>query len=223
MDRLRKNIDWLSFLVVILVFVGWPELDLEVSGWFRSQGRWIGNDWAVATSVYGLFQYLPYFLVPLLLAGWLMSTLRFGIDRIRRPVFSFLLLTLLLGPGLLVHGIFKDGFERPRPRQVQEFGGKNDFIPAFVVADSTTGKGKSFVSGHAAMGFYLMALAWVSGRRRWLVAGILVGLGVSLVRVSQGGHFLSDTLIAGYLCYFLYRGLAWWLLGDSRIVRKGQA
>jgi lipid A 4'-phosphatase len=75
----------------------------------------------------------------------------------------------------------------------------------------------SFVSGHAAMGFWLMALAWVFRRRSWLWAGIVVGCVVSAGRIVQGGHFLSDTVMAGFVCYFVYRGLSWWLLGHSRI------
>ena len=67
------------------------------------------------------------------------------------------------------------------------------------------------------MGFWLMAFAWIFRRRSWFWAGIVVGSVVSAVRIVQGGHFLSDTIFAGFVCYFVYRGLSAWLLGHSRI------
>ena len=62
-----------------------------------------------------------------------------------------------------------------------------------------------------------MVFAWWTRRRVWLWLGIAVGAGVSLVRITQGGHFLSDTLFAGFICYFIYRLLSFWVLGHSRI------
>jgi lipid A 4'-phosphatase len=44
-----------------------------------------------------------------------------------------------------------------------------------------------------------------------------MGLVVSFGRLVQGGHFTSDLIFAGYLCYFSYRLLAYWILGYSRI------
>ena len=54
------------------------------------------------------------------------------------------------------------------------------------------GKNKSFISGHAAMGGYLMVLAWVFRSRFWMLMGIFTGLVASLGRIVQGGHFLSE-------------------------------
>lgn len=213
-------VEWLLFVLLLVVFLMWPELDLRVSQWFYDPEltEWIWRDHPLNTSIYAIFRYLPYWLVPVLLvmtaiAWWKGSSLRS-----QRFVWTFLLSTLLIGPGILVHNVFKEGFERPRPRQVQEFGGKSGFTPAWVISDQCVGKCKSFVSGHSAMGFYLMVLAWVFRRRFWLWAGVGVGVVVSLVRISQGGHFISDTLFAGLLCYFVYRLMAGWILGHSRII-----
>lgn len=200
-----------------LLFFAFPALDLTVSGWFYQNNAWIGDESPVAISLYGLFRYLPYWLVPVLLLCLLLTWIPGGLPASGRRTWLFLLLTLLLGPGLLVHGVFKDGFERPRPRQVVEFNGPYQMVPAFVVNQECHGKCKSFVSGHAAMGFYLMVLAWVARRRVWLWAGMGIGVLVSVVRISQGGHFLSDVLFAGLLCWGLYLPLAQWLLGHWQI------
>ncbi len=40
----------------------------------------------------------------------------------------FLVATLAIGPGILVNGVFKDHWSRPRPVQVTEFGGSERFV-----------------------------------------------------------------------------------------------
>ncbi|MCY0966388.1 phosphatase PAP2 family protein [Parathalassolituus penaei] len=205
------------FILLAVLFYLFPQMDLLVSSWFYVDHQWLGDSSAVATSIYGLFRYLPYWLIPVLLICLGLTWVPGGLPKNGRRTWMFLLLTLLLGPGLLVHGIFKDGFERPRPRQVVEFEGTYQMVPAFVINQECHRKCKSFVSGHAAMGFYLMVLAWVSRRRVWLWAGVGVGSLVSLVRITQGGHFLSDVLFAGVLCWLVYLLLARWLLGHWQI------
>jgi lipid A 4'-phosphatase len=110
------------------------------------------------------------------------------------------------GPMLLVNGVFKDHWGRARPSQVVEFGGTQQFTRAALPADQCP-KNCSFVSGHASVGFYFLALAFVWPRRRalWLAAGTALGLGVGLVRIVQGGHFLSDVLFAGIVVYLTAR------------------
>lgn len=207
------------FVVCLLIFTIWPELDLIVSRWFYDpqQAEWIWRDHPLNIALYAIFRYLPYWLVPVLIVMTVIAWKKNSRIRSQRFVWAFLLSTLLIGPGILVHNIFKEGFERPRPKQIQEFGGKSGFTPAWVISDQCERKCKSFVSGHSAMAFYLMVFAWVFHRRAWLWAGIGLGAVMSLVRIAQGGHFLSDTIFAGLVCYFVYRLLAAWLLGSSDI------
>jgi lipid A 4'-phosphatase len=57
----------------------------------------------------------------------------------------------------------------------------------------------SFVSGHAATGFALMAwgsFAARSRRRAWLLRGAVCGLVLGTLRVAQGRHFASDIVFA---------------------------
>jgi len=117
----------------------------------------------------------------------------------------FLVLLLVLGPGLVVNVMLKDTHGRPRPREVIEFGGKHNFFQIWQAGD--TGKNSSFPSGHAAAGFYLMA-PWFLLRRRnppvaigCLLFGIGYGSLVGAARIMQGGHFLSDVVWAGGLVY----------------------
>lgn len=130
--------------------------------------------------------------------------------RARRRPLTFLWLALLLGPGLLVNQLLKIEVERPRPYQVVELGGPQPFVPAFA-APPPGASGASFVSGHAAIAFFLGTLGWVYPRRRraWLLAGAGLGLLMGATRMSAGAHFLSDVLFAGFAVYFTAALAAW--------------
>lgn len=223
MAWLKTQFDIVLFVVLAAIFLIWPEIDLWISTLFYSpEHGFIYRDNAVVLSIYELFRHAPKFILPLLLIMTALSFIkgRFGLGVNQRKTWVFLTLALLIGPGILVHLVVKEHWDRPRPRSIQEFGGHKDFIPAFIpaamIADQP-GNNKSFVSGHAAMGFYLMVLAWVFRRRSWLYAGLVMGFVVSFGRIIQGGHFASDVIFAGFLCYFSYRLLSYWLLGYSRI------
>jgi lipid A 4'-phosphatase len=142
---------------------------------------------------------------------WMASFRWQKLVRWRDPGLFFGLL-LLLGPGLLVNGVFKPVWARPRPNNVVAFGGQSEFHPVW-----SWGRGQgeaSFPSGHASTGFYLMAPAFVYRRRRpglalgFLALGIVFGCAMGLARIVAGGHFPSDVLWAGGFVYFLGLALA---------------
>jgi len=144
------------------------------------------------------------------MAVWVISFFWKKLETWRDPGLFFSLL-LIVGPGILVNCVFKPYWSRPRPHATQSFGGPREYVPVwqrgFGEEDS------SFPSGHAAMGFYLMAPAFVCYRRRWLAAGFLLlgiasGVVMGLARVVAGGHFPSDVLWAGGIIYFTALALA---------------
>ncbi|RUM35598.1 MAG: hypothetical protein DSY57_06810 [Desulfobulbus sp.] len=131
----------------------------------------------------------------------------------------FLLLLLALGPGLLVNVILKDHLGRPRPQELTEFGGRQQFVQFWQTGPDV--KNSSFPSGHASIAFFLMAPWFIFRRRRQLLglsflwAGGGFGLLVGIARIMQGGHFLSDVLWAGGLVYLTGELLSWLLLTDD--------
>jgi membrane-associated PAP2 superfamily phosphatase len=124
----------------------------------------------------------------------------------RRPAL-FLVLVAALGPGLLVNVVFKDHYGRPRPREVQELGGQERFLPVWVKGSDP--QAKSFPCGHCSMGFYV-GVPWLVLRRRrraaaaaFLGAGLLFGFVLGASRMMAGGHFLSDVVWAGGMVWIV--------------------
>ena len=113
----------------------------------------------------------------------------------------YLGLTLLIGPGLIVETILKPHWGRARPRDIAEFGGNATYSPAWQMSDQCDGN-CSFVSGHAAVAFWLSAYAFILPAK-WrvpvLTVSFVLGFAMGVVRIAQGAHFLSDIATAGLL------------------------
>lgn len=113
----------------------------------------------------------------------------------------FLTISLLLGPGLLVNVVLKDNWGRPRPGNVVEFGGKQNYVNWWDRNGTCTGN-CSFASGEAA------AAAWMFGPAmlappHWRAAAIagaaVFTTAMSALRVAAGGHFLTDVLFGALI------------------------
>ena len=155
--------------------------------------------------------------------GVIAFALGFFVERLRRyrAAALFVVAFLALGPGLIVNTVFKDHWGRPRPADIVQFGGTEVFRPFW--SPGGQGQGRSFPSGHAAIGFFVLAPFFVfrktsPGRaRRALAAGLLYGALMGLARMIQGGHFLTDVIWSGILVYLT--GLSLYYL--FRLDREG--
>jgi membrane-associated phospholipid phosphatase len=117
----------------------------------------------------------------------------------------FLLSTLVLGPGLAVNVIAKDYWGRPRPIEVQQWGGKDSFV-AWWDPRGTCRSNCSFVSGDVAGAFWTLApaaLAPAPWRPLAYAAAIAFGSGVGLIRMLFGGHFFTDVVFAGLITFVI--------------------
>jgi len=63
----------------------------------------------------------------------------------------FVLICVILGPGLIINLVLKDHWGRPRPHQMVEFGGRYEYVQPFVPAPFNTPR-KSFPCGHCSVG-----------------------------------------------------------------------
>lgn len=196
------------FIVASVFFLTYPEVDIAVSSQFyrAGEGFYLNSNWFVQFIYHGV-EWLTGILA-LLFIGHIVATSvtkrpLFGISR---RVTVYLLVVMLLGPGFLVTTILKDNWGRARPAHIELFGGTKQFTPPLIPANEC-GINCSFVSGHAAMGFSLIALAFpvVDRRRKWMLfgGGVAFGSVVGAVRIVQGRHFLSDTIFAFFAVYLV--------------------
>jgi len=177
---------------------GWYLKDAHPWDWLYDYGTWPGFLITGTALVIGI----GGFMVP----EWRKWRLECGV----------ILLTLMIGSGLIVNTGLKQHWGRPRPRQIIQFGGSAEFLPLGVRGNP--GGGNSFPSGHASMAFYWMSLyfVWRNHKPRtalmFLAIGLIYGMVMGMARMVQGGHFASDVLWAGAIMYFTPLCLSLWLI-----------
>jgi lipid A 4'-phosphatase len=216
----------LGMLLCGSVFALWPGLDTQVSAWFYDASLpgfpakrldWVTHLYLLAPLVNQIL-FVGSLLV--LLAAWLKPAL--VNPRWRQRSTSWALM-MVLGIGVVVDWALKDHVGRARPEHSQAFGGSLVSRPLFEF-DQACDLNCSFVSGHAAGGFALMAWGlWAPRRKRqqWLVLGVLTGLGIGAVRIAQGGHFLSDVIFAGWVIWLVFQSIRHsWLHWRLRKLRR---
>jgi len=141
------------------------------------------------------------------------------------------ILTVIIGPGILVNGIFKGGWGRPRPAEITTFGGTWEYRTP--TQPGIPGRGKSFTCGHCAMAFAIASGAAVyplhPGAALVLFAsGLAYGAVMGVARVAQGGHFPTDVLWSGVIVMVVLAALYYLVLripeatGGTRSTRDRQ-
>lgn len=214
--------DWLIPLILIALIAPFtPELDLAFARYFYNPldnsfsthpfFTFIYNWGVVPGQIFGLaalFVFLFSF-VSESFVKWRKLALQIG-------------LTLAIGAGILTHFVLKDHWQRPRPKQVELFGGTEPFRPFYQPNFFAEGQFKSFPSGHSTMGFCFFSLAIYARRegRKGLLIGSLflaMGLGIclSITRIAQGGHFFSDTFVSACLMWITAATCDWFLYRPS--------
>jgi lipid A 4'-phosphatase len=189
------------FALLLLLFFIFPEIDIKISTFFfHPSQKFIYHNLPVVKFLYNSVYYISY-----ILSGFLIFNLIHNLLFKHKLKFLFsyrkiiyLVFALIIGPGLVVNILFKDNVGRARPSQIKEFGGNKDFTKIFKITDNCH-KNCSFTSGHAALGFYLTAFAYVirKYRKNIFYTGLTTGLLIGSARIIQGGHFLSDVLFSG--------------------------
>jgi lipid A 4'-phosphatase len=227
----RRDRDWRRDLTVLLglgvlatiLFAATP-LDIAAERIFYRPGE--VDHWPLATrppfSV--LYKMAPLITASLVLAG--LAGLAVGVAYRReawRRDAVFVLLSVVLGPGILINAVFKDHWNRPRPRDVVELGGAMRYVPAPLIGES----GKSFPCGHCSVG-YLYAVGWWIWRRRkpaWaaasLATGLALGTALGIGRMAAGGHFLSDAVWSAIIALSVAHALYHYVLRIP--AREGRA
>lgn len=199
--QIKKGIGLCLLVLAVLLLITWIamalNLDIAVGRlFFSEEGGWIYKDaqpWR-ALYLYGTVPGLVFTLGALLL-----FFLGFAKSRWQRyqKYMLVIVLTSILGAGVLVNSILKPYCGRPRPRDIVAFNGQWDYCSPCL--NSTPGKGMSFPCGHCTMGFLFVTLIYLR-RKSPLVAyggavfGLSYGILLGVARAAQGAHFATDTL-----------------------------
>jgi lipid A 4'-phosphatase len=202
-------------------------MDLAVARIFYADGRFIA-DAGLGRAARMLARVTPFVLLAGLTFAWAIARLRkshFPAPSGRSLV--WLLVSLALGPGLIVDGL-KDISHRPRPVQVTEFGGTQAFRP-FYRFDGSCPRNCSFPSGETAAAFWTLAPASLAPppvRPLAIGAAFLFGTSTAMLRMAFGGHFASDVIFAAIVTIAVLFGLqrTRWLraAGRPRPARREQ-
>jgi membrane-associated PAP2 superfamily phosphatase len=196
---------------LLICFCTFTDIDLRLSGRFYtpSQGWYLART-APWSWLYNYGEY-PAIVMSVGAFAVLLGSLWRTAWALYRRQCLFLVLAVALGPGLLVNGVLKPAWGRPRPRHIEPFGGAATYRAWWQPGGP--GKGASFPSGHAAMGFALIAAVTLVPCRRVGLRCLLfiVVLGYSgllgVARIVQGGHFLSDVVGSGGIVGLVIYGL----------------
>lgn len=207
----RREILIFAGIVVITTAIFWAtDLDIKFSRLFyvpdHPNGPWPHYDTALWRILYESDTYLTLFLTAIAILAILTGVLKPGRRRLV-PYGLFILVSGLIGAGLLTNMVFKEYWGHPRPDSVIEFGGHLAYLPP--LAKGTAGNGESFPSGHVSIAFSFIAVWFVLRRNRpgaakaCLVAVLLLGGLEGMGRIVRGRHFLSDVLWGAYIPYLV--------------------
>ncbi|WP_160300771.1 phosphatase PAP2 family protein [Kiritimatiella glycovorans] len=201
----------LALLVVLTALFRVTGLDVLILEFFYDPdtGAWIYKR-NPALNVYNDAAQWPALVLGI--GGLLVAAAGFWVVRLRRWRRSgcYLFLALVLFPGLVVNTVLKDRTGRPRPEDTRPFGGERELLKVLEF-DFEGGReaGRSFPSGHAASGFFILTpyfilREWRRYRlaRLFLAVGLVHGLLTGLCRVARGEHFPSDVLWSWAVVYF---------------------
>ena len=217
MRRSLTSVALKPILLILAVGAGaalvlWSGIDKGLSSLFYVPGEgfpaWhspLVRGLRLSTSItgYGIAAFLLFAVVWRVVLGRALGGLR-------RAAVVYLVAVFVLGPGVIVNGILKEEWGRARPAQTVDFGGDKRYSPPLAISDQCA-RNCSFVSGEASLGFAFVAFGFAATtqarRRLGIAAGLALGSAFGLLRIAQGGHFLSDVYFAGVFML----ALAWLL------------
>jgi len=190
------------------VFAIWPQLDIAISRlFFNEQYRVFPIQYSlVARNLRDLFTYV---IAALAAPAFIAIAIKLVLPR-RRMLISaraalFLIATLALAPGLMANLILKDNWGRPRPAEVTEFNGPEQFRPWWDPRGPCE-RNCSFVAGEGAGGFWTLAPAALAPphiRPLAYAASLAFGSAAGLLRLSGGAHFFSDVVFSGVFTFII--------------------
>ncbi len=122
--------------------------------------------------------------------------------------FKFKDIIFLWGSGILnllivVNLLLKNNWGRSRPGDIIQLGGEENFTPWYQISNSCN-TNCSFVSGDAAVGFSIISLYFLTKNEIFFWLSLFIGTSLGLIRIMEGGHFLSDVVMSAVILFLSY-------------------
>ncbi|SDE46015.1 phosphatase PAP2 family protein [Sporomusa acidovorans] len=200
----------LVLFILNLLIIQYTNFDLFVQDYaFNFQtGKWLLEDvhthygWLLYTGIKVLLTLFAITLIVLLALSYKASFAY--LQRYRRPlacvIISMMFCPLIVSTGKQVTNVYC-------PYQIERYGGKMPYVKPLspYPADFKQEKrGQGFPAGHAAGGFALFSLFFVSRqlRTRLLLGGtgLSVGIFMAVYQILRGQHYIGDTLVTVLGC-----------------------
>lgn len=216
MNTFKRNAAWLFPLILLILITPFSaELDLFIAkmtfyrGWTQSTPVEYGFYTTPLFDFIYLYGGMPAAFIAAIAALCIVASRWSTRLKSYRGICSVLCLSLFFGSFVITQSILKEFWGRPRPRQIEDFGGTQNFRAYYEPQFSETPEpSKSFPSGHSTCGFYFFCLYFIGKRykiRTLAAFGLLTGIGLggvlSVARIVQGGHFLSDAYMAALIMW----------------------
>ena len=106
-------------------------------------------------------------------------------------IWSSLIISIIIIINILLKGLWG----RARPNDILQLGGGDIYSPWYKITDECLNN-CSFVSGDASVGFSMLVLFFITRKTIYCYLAIVLGSLLGLVRIAEGGHFLSDVVFS---------------------------
>ena len=104
---------------------------------------------------------------------------------------------------IIINFFLKNVWGRARPGDILQLGGKENFTAWYQISDSCSSN-CSFVSGDASVGFSIIALYFLTKKEVFFWLSLFLGCSLGLIRIMEGGHFLSDIVMSAVILYLSF-------------------
>ena len=197
---------YVLFICIIFFTIG-SDLDIFISELFYEGDKVFLLQSFSKITIFARKLFLPFILlyliiIPLVFYYPSIKKIYFNYNFSSKEVF-FIFFSTIFNLVIFVNLFLKNFWGRARPNDIVNLGGEYFFTPWFKITDSCA-TNCSFVSGDASVGFCIIVLFLITKNKFYLWTSLLSGFFLGSIRVLEGGHFLSDIIIACFLIYILY-------------------
>lgn len=209
MSFIETHKRWIYPTLILLFLAPFtPYIDLAFENYFYSVGNDPISHFVSNPLTDFVYDFLPWPIMGFLVFCCFLFLLSFFVLKPLHNPMMLIMLATILGSGVLVHIAAKEVWGRPRPRQVENYGGNQAYMPVWRPQYNPPEPSKSFSCGHCTLGFVFFALylAGIRVRSRFLqmmglTLALFLGFLFGFVRMAQGAHFFSDVIFSAYFMW----------------------